>query len=239
LVRTSTKYALWLNYDNDKKQYRLPVNPEKIKLKVSGKTTTSDIDKLGTLLHKGKRDAIQVSWSSFFPARYGSYCACTSKEFKKAAVMHKWILALMEAANPVHFVLTGGPFALNIYAVITSYSPEEDGGDPGTIQYSIELKEYRSVKVTKYKKTAAAKKTTTSTAKNRVTNTVKTKTYTVKQGDCLWNIAIKYYGKGKGAQYVKIYNANKTAIEKDAKKHGFSSSNNGNRIWPGLKLTIP
>ena len=42
---------------------------------------------------------------------------------------------------------------------------------------------------------------------------LKVKTYTVKSGDCLWNIAKKYYGNG--AQYTKIYNANKGELESE------------------------
>lgn len=236
----SGKYAMWLNYDNDKKKYQLPANPEEIKLSVDGKATTSEIDKLGTLLHKGRRGPIAVSWESYFPAKYGAnYCSCTAKNYRTPAQMHKWILELMEAANPVHFVLSGGPFNLNIYAVITGYEPTEKGGDPGTIWYKITMKEYRSVTVRKYTKktTSTSKKTTKTTTKKRVTNKAKTKTYTIKSRDCLWNIAKKYYGNG--AQYTKILNANRTVLDKAAKQHGFSNCNNGNRIWPGTKITIP
>ena len=49
--------------------------------------------------------------------------------------------------------------------------------------------------------------------------------YTVKSGDCLWTIAKKYYGNG--AQYMKIYNANKDKIS------------NPNLIYVGQVLTIP
>lgn len=54
-------------------------------------------------------------------------------------------------------------------------------------------------------------------------------TYTVKRGDCLWSIALQYYGDG--SQYRKIYEANKAVI--DAHKGG------PNMIWPGDVLTIP
>lgn len=233
----ASAYTIWLNYDNDKKQYQIPVNPEAMKVKVDGKVSTSEIDRLGTLLHKGKRGPLEISWSSFFPKLYGNYCSCSKKHFKGAATMHKWILALMNAANPVHLVFSGA-FSLDIYAIVTSYTATEEGGDVGTVNYSITLKEYRSVTVTKYTKPktskAPAKKTTT---KKRVTNTQKPNVYPVKLHDCLWSIAKKFYRDG--AKYTKIYSANKSAIEKDAKKHGFSSSNNGSRIWPGLKLTIP
>ena len=52
------------------------------------------------------------------------------------------------------------------------------------------------------------------------------KTYTVKKGDCLWNIAKKFYGSG--AKYTVIYNANKGVI-----------GSNPNLIYPGQVYTIP
>ena len=53
----------------------------------------------------------------------------------------------------------------------------------------------------------------------------KQRTYTVKQGDCLWNIARKYYGNG--AQYTKILNANKGKIK------------NKDLIFPNQVFIIP
>lgn len=52
------------------------------------------------------------------------------------------------------------------------------------------------------------------------------KTYTVKPGDNLWDIAKKQYGSG--AAYKKIYEANKGVI-----------GGNPNLIYPGQKLTLP
>ena len=51
-------------------------------------------------------------------------------------------------------------------------------------------------------------------------------TYTVKKGDCLWTIAKKFYGSG--ADYSKIYEANRDTIGK-----------NPNVIYPGQTFTIP
>ena len=50
-------------------------------------------------------------------------------------------------------------------------------------------------------------------------------TYTVVKGDCLWNIAKKFYGSGP--KYTIIYNANKGIIK------------NPSLIYPGQVLTIP
>ena len=50
-------------------------------------------------------------------------------------------------------------------------------------------------------------------------------TYTVKKGDCLWNIAKKYLGSG--SRWPEIYNANRSVVGK-----------NPNLIYPGQKLTL-
>ncbi len=53
-----------------------------------------------------------------------------------------------------------------------------------------------------------------------------TQSYTVKKGDCLWNIARSFYGSG--AKYPLIHEANKDVI-----------GGNPNLIRPGQVLTIP
>lgn len=78
-------------------------------------------------------------------------------------------------------------------------------------------------------------KTTTSTTEKTSTPPTKSepvasndkpqRTYTVKKGDCLWNIAKKFYGNG--AAYTKIYDANTKQI---ADPHW---------IYPGQVFVIP
>ena len=59
------------------------------------------------------------------------------------------------------------------------------------------------------------------------------RTYTVARGDCLWNIAKKYYGSG--TQWKKIYNANQDVCGKPYTKGGVTYV----MIYQGQKLTIP
>jgi LysM repeat protein len=68
-----------------------------------------------------------------------------------------------------------------------------------------------SKKKTSKKKTSKKKTTTKKTTK---TSTI-TKTYTVKSGDTLWKIAVKYYKNG--TLWKKIYNANKDKISSPSK----------------------
>ncbi len=51
--------------------------------------------------------------------------------------------------------------------------------------------------------------------------------YTVKKGDTLWKISETNYGKGKGAEYNRIFEANKPML-----KHP-------DKIYPGQVLRIP
>ena len=90
-------------------------------------------------------------------------------------------------------------------------------------------------------KTGVVKKATTGTAKITTSSDRASKepakTYTVKKGDTLWNIAKEAYGSG--TDWKRIYNANKSIIEATANKYGKSSSSNGWWIYPGTELVIP
>lgn len=240
IKEVGTKYRMYFNYDNDKKVYVLPVLPEKIKVTSKGQTTSIDIEKFGEVLCKGKRDAITISFSCFFPAKWGaSYCACMQKEFRSPKAWHSWMLALQNAQNPCHFVLEGSPLGINMYADITSYSGEEKGGDVGTISYTVELKEHRKPTVEKYTVKTTPKKTVAkkTSSGSRTSNTAKTTTYTIQNGDCLWNIAKRFYGNG--AKYTKILDKNRSTLDAAAKKHGRPNCNNGNLIYAGTKIIIP
>lgn len=230
-------YEMWLNYDNDSKTFCFPVLPESIKMKEAGNDVTFQIDQVGEIFHKAKRSAVRISFSSYFPNAYGNYCNVPKQNFLSAEKCHKWIKQLMEAKNPAHFVLVGGPLSINCYVLISGYNPEEDGGDAGTIHYSIELKEYRSTSLRMIRNSRSGKKIVKSDDKNRVSNKEAASSYTVKGGDCLWNIAKKIYGKGE--EYTRLLSANKTILDKAAQRYGYSSCNNGNLIFPGTVITIP
>lgn len=118
-------------------------------------------------------------------------------------------------------------------------STKESADDGDDVIVSFKLKKYKKYGV-KHLPTSAFP-TTTSTSKEPRSDdnkTKETKTYTVKPGDCLWNIAKAEYGNG--AKYTVIYNANKTVIENTANKYRKGKgSSNGHWIYSGTKLVIP
>lgn len=219
----STKYEMWITHNAEKQKIQLPVLPETFSVKNGSKNDSINITGLGEITIMQGRPALQFSFSSFFPAT--KFPGLQVKKITKPLTIIKKINNWKAGDKPVHFIATA--CGVDIYATIEQFDYEEAGGDPGTYQYSITLKEYREitirqVKIDIPKKTAKVEKKETT---KRVDNTVQPKTYTVKSGDCLWNIAKKYYGNG--AQYTKIYNANRDKIK------------NANLIYPGQVLTIP
>jgi LysM repeat protein len=121
-------------------------------------------------------------------------------------------------------------FNTNMKVSLEDYEIKEDAKEGMDVVVSFNLKQYRdygtktcTIKIETTKKavsTESTRETTSSPAP-----TTQNKTYTVVKGDCLWNIAKKFYGNG--SQYTKIYNANKDKIK------------NPNLIYPGQVLTIP
>lgn len=115
---------------------------------------------------------------------------------------------------------------------LEGYSLEESAENAYDIKVSLKFKEYLSYGTVK-KKVVSNKVTVSNTTKS----VTKNQTYTVKSGDCLWDISRKFYGTS--TKWKIIYNANKTIIEKTARKYGKKSSSNGWWIYPGTVLTIP
>ncbi len=126
-------------------------------------------------------------------------------------------------------------FDTNIKVSVEDYSISENATNGLDLSVEVTLKQYRdygtktiTIKEDVKRATAAVtqpQKTVAVTQERSATTAPKATTYTVKKGDCLWNIAKKYYGNG--AKYTLIYNANKDKIK------------NPNLIYVGQVLTIP
>ena len=216
----NTNYEMWITYNAEREKLRIPVLPEKFNVSIGSNNASVDVAELGEIVVKQSRAAYQFSFSSFFPAtRFpGVSAAALTPPLTCVEKIKSWI----DGDKPVHFILTG--VGVDVFCTIEKFNYYEEGGDVGTIHYDLALKEYREVTVRQVaveNNTATVEQTET-----RVDNTAAPKTYTVKAGDCLWNIAKSFYGSG--SSYTKIYEANRGVI-----------GGNPNLIYPGQVLTIP
>lgn len=120
------------------------------------------------------------------------------------------------------------------YVTIEDYEIMEDVEDYGLdIAIKLTMKEYRQWGIKKLivrKKKASVKKKTRKTKSTA-------KTYKVKKGDTLLNIAKKQLGNS--SRRKEIYKLNKKKIEQVAKKHGRKSSSNGLYLYKGTILKLP
>lgn len=218
----SSKYQMWLTYNAEKEKIQLPVLPEEFSVTNGSNNDSVNVVGLGEIIIMQSRPALQFSFSSFFPA--AKFPGLQVDTITKPLTLIQKINTWKASKKPIHFIATA--CGVDLYATIEDFKYSEAGGDPGTYQYSITLKEYREIKVRQVKVNIPKATATVKKEEPRVDNTVKPKTYTVKSGDCLWNIAKKFYGNG--ALYTKIYNANKSVI-----------GGNPNLIYPGQVYTIP
>ena len=111
-------------------------------------------------------------------------------------------------------------------ALIMSFNTGHTNEISGGCTFDMEIKEVRIAK-SAYVAPAAVPQAakTTKSGTQQIQNNTSQKTHTVKKGDTLWAIAKAYYGNG--AQFTKIYEANKNKIK------------DPNLIYPNQVFVIP
>lgn len=195
----------------------LPVKPEDYTVSVFHRNTVTNVIQLGDINLMGKTGLRSVILSSFFPAKkynFGSY------EADPISLVEK-IEGWRKSGKPSRVVIGR---ALNMECTIESFNWGEQDAT-GDIYYTLTLKEYKRIKTVK-----ANIKVQTDPPKQRETKAPEKsggKQYTVKKGDCLWNIAKQFYGNG--AKYTDIVSANQNIFSKRSP----------NLIYAGDVLNIP
>ena len=198
----ATSYQMWLTCNGEKEKIQLPVLPEEIAINRGTKNQNINIAGFGEITIIQSRPAVAFSFSSFFPTTLFPGCSNLSYGTPKTAVDK--IINWKDSKKPVHFIVTGAD--IDMFCTIETFNTNETGGDVGTIYYSLALKEYREVNVRQVKVDIKTQVATMDPSPSRVDNTFPPKTYRVKRGDCLWNIAQKYLGSGSRYTQIKSLN---------------------------------
>lgn len=209
----------------------LPVTPEKFTLSVNNANKTI------TLINEGEVNVLKeagltdLEFDALIPAVQYPF-AKYEDGFKPINYFTDHFEDLKTSKKPFQFVITRRMpnkkvlFNTNMTVSLESYTIKEDAKQGFDLVVSFKLKQYKSFG-TKIIKVSNKKATSTTTNRDTTSSPAPENetTYTVKKGDCLWNIAKKFYGDG--SKYTEIYNANKDKIK------------NPNLIYVGQVLVIP
>lgn len=209
-----------------------PVTPSKISVKIANQNKTYNLINQGEINVPKTAGLTDVELELLLPNTKYKF-AVYKNGFKKASFFLGKIENLKKKKKSFQFIVTrtlprGSVPGTNLKVTLEDYTIKEDATNYGTdMVVSVKLKQYRAygTKTVTIKEDDSAN--TVSKTENREVDSTKEspKTYTVKKGDCLWNIAKKLYGNG--ADYTKILEANKDKIK------------NPNLIYPNQELTIP
>lgn len=206
------------------REINIPVLPAKLNVSSPGKNERVTVLELGEVLLLRKKGLRILSWESFFPVSKAPY---TVGQIRDPVSIVQAIQKARDQKSPVRFLITGTDLDCNLRMGIDSFEYEERSGELGDLYYTIKLYEWKDIspkRIVLPEKKEEPAKTQEPERPGKPEQT--SKTYIVKPGDCLWNIAKAIYGKG--SDYTKIYNANKGVI-----------GSNPNLIYAGQVFTIP
>ena len=211
------------------KAIRLPVIPSEFERVIDAGYDTNAIIGLGDVAVLTSNGLAQLSLSSFFPNKEYSFNEYSNvpKPYDMVRYFKEW----KNKGTVVRVIFTGTDINQEMYITNFAYGEKDGTGD---VYYNMDLLEYRPIIVptitennsNNTQNTNRPTDTNNNSNKNNTNNTQKT--HKVKKGDCLWDIAQKYYGKG--GLYPKIKEANKSKYPSLAKN---------NVIYVGMELIIP
>lgn len=212
----------------------MPITPSKIELKIKNQNKTMNLidgSEINILKEPGLSKA---SFELLLPN--------VSYPFATGGQKAKYYLELFErlktGKEPFQWIVSrytpGGTslFYTNLKMGLEDYSIVDDAGEGFDITVKVNLTQWKSygTKTVTIKEPETSTSTATATVEEtprETTSAPSAKTYTVVTGDCLWNIAKKYYGNG--AKYTDIVAANQSLF----------ANRSPNLIYAGEVLTLP
>lgn len=201
---------------------RIPVLPEAINCKSAIAFASYNILDNGEVKIPNGCELDEIAWESIFPGEGRKGAAWLRGQWTSSDTLVHYFLTWIKYGVKLSLTISGTKISSK-QVYVSSFEWKPSGGF-GDREYTVSFVQAKNIIVTSKKKSRRSSK-------------AKSTTYIVKKGDTLYKIAKKFYGKG--SSYMKIYNANKSVIEKKAKKHGKKSSNKGRWLYAGTKLTIP
>lgn len=233
-------YNFYFADRNDKAVLTFPITPGELTISIGSKNETITLINGGDINVLKSPSLVEISFDARFPMRQYPY----SRQVSSFQSYFDRFKLYKENKQPFKFIVARTTpngkrtWDTNLWVALEDFELKESVDEGDDVIVSVKLKQYKEYKVVAIKTNNSNSNTTSSSSKPRGGSSSNLPTtYTVKNGDCLWNIAKKFYGSG--AKYTKIYNENKSVIEAEAKRRTGKSSDGGHWIWAGTKLTIP
>ena len=202
---------IYLGTDNDK--IRFPVVPSSIGVNRSNNIDTESVIKLGEVPIFNGTSLKTIEFTSFFPNQEYSFCdyAGFMKPYEFSEKIQKW----MYEGKPLRIIVTDSP--TNMQCLVQQFDTAEQDGTRD-LYFTLNLLEYRPIEVPNLNNQNNNSNNTSSRPSDTNNSTTNTqKIHKVVKGDCLYDIAKKYYGKGN--LYPKIKEANKSKYPSLAKNN--------------------
>ena len=188
----------------------LPVSPSKMTTKISNKNKTITLINDGEVSILKMQGLTEISFDLLLPNVEYPFADYKNGKFKDAKYFLDKFEKLKLNKTSFQFIVSRelpkgkDLFSTNITVSLEDYSIIEDAKEGFDVTASIKLKQYKlfSTKVVQLQTTIAASSSSGVIfipAKEEIPPKVNTSTippYTVKSGDCLWNICKRYLGDG-------------------------------------------
>ncbi|EIS9524979.1 LysM peptidoglycan-binding domain-containing protein [Clostridioides difficile] len=206
---------------------QLPIAPGKLEIKVTNKNKTVDLINTGEVNILKKEGLSEISFEAEFTHNKLPFYRGT---FKDVQFFLSKLELLKTDCKPFQFIVSrelGNKvlFNTNMKVSLEEYNIVEDADNGSDTKVAIKLKQYRDYSTKKLVLAPPKNETGRPNVKiepKRVdsVNATNTKTYTVKAGDSLWSICQKQLGNG--SLYKKVYELNKSMMDKANKGKNLS-----------------
>ena len=237
-------YTFWFSVDE--LFFVFPVTPGEVTMKIGSKNETIDLINMGEVNIIRGPSLVDIEFEIRYPMRQYPYSRGDGNTF-----FTQWekLKDAKENKKPIDFGINRPSKAIvahngykpgwntQLKVTIEDMDIKESFDEGDDVLISFKLKQWKNYGVVKITKSENTTSSSTEERPSDTANTDETKSHEVVYGDTLWGLAQKYYGDG--TKYTLIYDANKDALEQDAKDHGYASSSNGNVLFPDITLTIP
>ncbi|MBP5163241.1 MAG: hypothetical protein ILP16_09745 [Spirochaetales bacterium] len=187
---------IWLTLEGDQaSSFQIPMNPESYTYtQGTNDKLVSRINAESATIKQGAAPR-QLSFSSVFPSGASANLEVAPSQLKTPQQYDALMRAFKESDKRILVTITGTN--INEYFRITNYKTEEQGGDVGSIYYTVTFRSAQKIKIKKVSGISLG------TGYDAGTRTIK-----AKKGDTWKKIAAREYGSSSKANVKKLKKAN-------------------------------